>query len=66
MEIRHGQDSDFEIFAAEFSVYRLLQLSLLEDRFDTGEKIRPAGPVRSHLFGPVPVPIFKNTDQFHL
>jgi len=27
---------------------------------------RPAGPVRSDLFGPAPVPVIKNSDRFHL
>jgi len=27
---------------------------------------RPAGPVRSDLFRPVPVPVIKNPDRFHL
>ena len=27
---------------------------------------RPAGPVRSDLFGPVPVPVIKNPDRSHL
>jgi hypothetical protein len=27
---------------------------------------RPAGPVRSDFFRPVPVPVMKNSDRFHL
>jgi hypothetical protein len=34
--------------------------------FDRSITVRPAGPVRSELFRPVPVPVMKNPDRFHL
>ncbi len=35
-------------------------------RFGTGLDFRPAGPVRSDRLRPVPVPVVKNPDRFHL
>jgi hypothetical protein len=32
----------------------------------TGQTGRPAGPVRSDFFRPVPVPVIKKYDRFHL
>jgi hypothetical protein len=36
------------------------------NRRSTGQTGRPAGPVRSDFFRPVPVPVVKNPDRFHL
>ncbi len=40
------------------------QLSLLGDRIGISVKVRPAGPIRSDFFRPVPV--VENSDPFHL
>jgi len=37
-----------------------------EEKFATGTNYRPAGPVWSEVFRPVPVPVMKNPDRFHL